>query len=157
MAERVQPLKPLLAVHPNDTLAAVVRTLFEQGCSMAPVLANSAKGKLGCAARRLVLGAWGWRGTPCKEGTAMLVLGAGWRQRPAIACQTVAACMPALVPDMLLRLLPPCRPPRRPHLAALSPHNRRLAALPCRRGGRGRVRRHDSPEHLSVAAIPMTL
>ena len=56
MAERVQPLKPLVAVHPNDTLAAVVRTLFEQGCSMAPVLANSAKGEPSCARRRGVVG-----------------------------------------------------------------------------------------------------
>ncbi|PSC74424.1 sucrose nonfermenting 4 [Micractinium conductrix] len=43
-AEGVQPPRPLVAVHPNDSLSAVVRTLFERGCSMAPVLATNSKG-----------------------------------------------------------------------------------------------------------------
>ncbi|KAL4424148.1 hypothetical protein ABPG75_001449 [Micractinium tetrahymenae] len=43
-AEGVQPPRPLVAVHPNDSLAAVVRTLFERGCSMAPVLCSNSKG-----------------------------------------------------------------------------------------------------------------
>ncbi|EFN50752.1 hypothetical protein CHLNCDRAFT_142561 [Chlorella variabilis] len=48
VAEGVQPPKPLVAVRPNDSLAAVVRTLFERGCSMAPVLATQAEsGKQG--------------------------------------------------------------------------------------------------------------
>lgn len=44
-AEGVQPPRPLVAVHPNDSLAAVVRTLFERGCSMAPVLSSNSQGE----------------------------------------------------------------------------------------------------------------
>lgn len=47
VAEGVQAPKKLVAVRPNDTLASVVRTLFECGCSMAPVLAQVDSGKQG--------------------------------------------------------------------------------------------------------------
>lgn len=43
-AEGVQPPRPLVAVRPTDSLAAVVRTLFDRGCSMAPVLSAGSAG-----------------------------------------------------------------------------------------------------------------
>ena len=39
----MQRPRPLVAVRPNDSLAVVVRTLFDRGCSMAPVLCTESK------------------------------------------------------------------------------------------------------------------
>ncbi len=46
-AEGVQRPRPLVAVRPTDSLASVVRTLFDRGCSMAPVLCAESKGAHG--------------------------------------------------------------------------------------------------------------
>lgn len=40
----MQRPRPLVAVRPTDSLASVVRTLFDRGCSMAPVLCAESKG-----------------------------------------------------------------------------------------------------------------
>lgn len=45
-AEGVQRPKALVAVRPTDSLASVVRTLFDRGCSMAPVLCADSRGVL---------------------------------------------------------------------------------------------------------------
>lgn len=54
-AEGTQRPRPLVAVRPTDSLAAVVRTLFSRGCSMAPVLSAQADAQRGERSRRL----WG--------------------------------------------------------------------------------------------------
>lgn len=43
-AEGMQRPKPLVAVRPTDSLVSVVRTLFLNSCSMAPVLCTESKG-----------------------------------------------------------------------------------------------------------------
>jgi hypothetical protein len=131
VAEGAQPPKPLVAVRPADSLAAVVRTLLERRCSMAPVLAAQAdggrpgagaQGAVRCARLRGAGPVWG----PCCAAACLLqqyvqrllVSGRRWlwltapppfgtlQQAPADRPEQTAA--PAALPP---RPVPPPPPP----------------------------------------------
>ncbi|KAI3424253.1 hypothetical protein D9Q98_009607 [Chlorella vulgaris] len=86
VAEGVQAPKKLVAVRPNDTLASVVRTLFECGCSMAPVLAQVDSGKQAGAASQSPAGG------PTQAGTGALFQ-PGAPSSPTSASAAAANCL----------------------------------------------------------------